>query len=42
MSLKTGGEVVGSRVSFLVIFRWFGADQREAGCAPDPVLVFPS
>jgi alpha-glucosidase len=30
MSLKTGREVGGSRVSFLVIFRSFGADQREA------------
>ena len=30
MSLKTGREVSGSRVSFLVVFGWFGADQREA------------
>jgi hypothetical protein len=30
MSLKTGREVGGSRVSFLVICGSFGADQREA------------
>jgi hypothetical protein len=30
MSLKVGRVEDGSRVSFLVILRWFGADQREA------------
>jgi hypothetical protein len=30
MSLKTGREVGGSRVSFLVSFGSFGADHREA------------
>jgi hypothetical protein len=42
MSLKTGREVGGSRVSFLMILGSFGADQREARRAPSLVLVFPS
>ena len=42
MSLKTGREVGGSGVSFLVIFGSFGADQREARRAPSLMLVFPS
>jgi hypothetical protein len=42
MSLKTGGEVGGSRVSFLVVLEAFGADQREARRASKLVVVFPS
>jgi hypothetical protein len=42
MSLKSCGEVIGSGVSFPMVFEWSWADQREARRAPKLAPVFLS